>query len=80
MATHREFLGILVTGANYREIKEQKPTKEFSYTGADALKFHQKHLKSYLAGYKTFTHGFTYSERGFKIPTVHNVQFKLEEV
>jgi hypothetical protein len=62
----REYLGALVTAANYREIKNRG--------GNDELKFHAKHLKAYLSGRKTFEHGYTTSASGRRTPNVYNVQ------
>ena len=76
----REYLGVIVTAENYREIFLTKPTEEFPYKERSALKFHQKHLKAYLAGHPSFIHGYTLNEYGNKIPTVHKVKSKLEEI
>jgi len=68
--TNREFLGLLVTSDNYREILEKE--------GRDGRNFHNKHLRAYKQGKTHFVHGVRVNENGEKLgPMIHDVKQKL---
>lgn len=74
----RSYLGTTITAANYRQILNEG--------GRSAINYHNKHLRAYLKGKKTFTHGFEKDENGKTkkdnwgrpIPTVYRVQAVLK--
>ena len=76
----REYLGVTITAKNYREILEKE--------GREGINFHTKHLRAYIKGMVTFTHGFKKNEDGstkldrfgFKVPRTFRVQSRLTKV
>lgn len=65
----RTYLGTTITAQNYKEILEKE--------GRDGINFHTKHLRAYLKGKKTFTHGFNRDEDG---RAISSRVFRVESV
>lgn len=69
----REYLGVTVTAKNYREIVGPKGSE--TEEGRQDLRFHEKHLRAYLKGKDSFTHGWVKDEEGNTVgPQFHDVQ------
>lgn len=81
----REYLGITITAQTYGEIREKHKVVNSASPGflafRDEINLHTKHLRAYLRGVETFTHGYNRDKEGRAIsPRVHTVQAKLEKI
>lgn len=76
----REYTGVTITAANYREILEKE--------GRAGINLHTKHLQAYLKGKKDFQYGYMRSEDGrvlkdgwgFPLKHQHKVKSKLKKI
>lgn len=69
----REFLGTLITADNYNTILKKE--------GKSGVVYHNKHLKAYTRGDKTFTHGYEVNSSGKIVgKKTHKVQEKINLV
>lgn len=69
----RNYLGVTITGDNYREI--------LSKEGRKGINFHTRHLEAYLSGNEQFPFGRKWNDFWMKWePIFHKVKQKLTQI